>query len=222
MNITVALLLIPLSMWLLPIQIPPNYTGVIKTELPPICNATGTHIVEGPAVYTIVCVNKETSDQMLTGRVEVAYIAHQVPAVEQPPPPPPFLTVAVAAAAAAGLSHLLSNRRELLATPIIPIVARIKKATAEDPVRREILKTVEEMGAATLSQIVKKLGKSWGAVQWHVYVLEREGKLKSVKIGAFTYYFTNPKTAAEVILASVDPASLPPEEREKLRFLAAS
>ncbi|MEM5826717.1 MAG: helix-turn-helix transcriptional regulator [Pyrobaculum sp.] len=222
MNITVALLLIPLSMWLLPIQIPPNYTGVIKTELPPICNATGTHIVEGPAVYTIVCVNKETSDHMLTGRVEVAYIAHQVPAVEQPPPPPPFLTVAVAAAAAAGLSHLLSNRRELLAIPIIPIVARIKKATAEDPVRREILKTVEEMGAATLSQIVKKLGKSWGAVQWHVYILEREGRLKSVKIGAFTYYFTNPKTAAEVILASVDPASLPPEEREKLDFLAAS
>lgn len=222
MNITVALLLIPLSMWLLPIQIPPNYTGVIKTELPPICNATGTHVVEGPAVYTIVCVNREISDQMLTGRVEVAYIAHQVPAVEQPPPPPPFLTVAVAAAAAAGLSHLLSNRRELLATPIIPIVARIKKATAEDPVRREILKTVEEMGAATLSQIVKKLGKSWGAVQWHVYVLEREGKLKSVKIGAFTYYFIDSKTAAEVILASVDPASLPPEEREKLDFLAAS
>ena len=222
MNITVALSLIPLSMWLLPIQIPPNYTGVIKTELPPICNATGTHVVEGPAVYTIVCVNRETSDQMLTGRVEVAYIAHQVPAVEQPPPPPPFLTVAVAAAAAAGLSHLLSNRRELLATPIIPIIARLKKATAEDPVRREILKTVEEMGAATLSQIVKKLGKSWGAVQWHVYVLEREGKLKSVKIGAFTYYFIDSKTAAEVILASVDPASLPPEEREKLDFLAAS
>jgi len=222
MNITVALLLIPLSMWLLPIQIPPNYTGVIKTELPPICNATGTHVVEGPAVYTIVCVNRETSDQMLTGRVEVAYIAHQVPAVEQPPPPPPFLTVAVAAAAAAGLSHLLSNRRELLAIPIIPIIARLKKATAEDPVRREILKTVEELGAATLSQIVKKLGKSWGSVQWHVYILEREGKLKSVKIGAFTYYFIDSKTAAEVILASVDPASLPPEEREKLHFLAAS
>jgi hypothetical protein len=37
-----------------------------------------------------------------------------------------------------------------------------------------------------------------------------------------TYYFTNPKKAAEVILASVDPDALPLEDREKLDFLAAS
>lgn len=63
----------------------------------------------------------------------------------------------------------------------------------EDPARREILRIVEQLGAATLAQIAKATGKSWGAVQWHVYVLEREGRLKSVKIGPMTYYFTNPQ-----------------------------
>ncbi len=103
----------------------------------------------------------------------------------------------------------------------MPIIARIKKATADDPIRREILKVVEQMGVATLSQIVKTTRKSWGAVQWHVYVLEREGRLKSVKIGLFIYYFTNPKAAAEVILSSVDPNNLSPEDREKLDLMAS-
>ncbi|MEM0483839.1 MAG: helix-turn-helix transcriptional regulator [Pyrobaculum sp.] len=136
-------------------------------------------------------------------------------------PEAPVIAVATGIAAAAGLSHIFSNRRELLAAPIVPIIARIKKATADDPIRREILKVVEQMGAATLSQIVKTTRKSWGAVQWHVYVLEREGRLKSVKIGLFIYYFTNPKAAAEVILSSVDPNNLSPEDREKLDLMAS-
>jgi DNA-binding transcriptional ArsR family regulator len=80
---------------------------------------------------------------------------------------------------------------------------------------------VEKMGAATLSQIVKATGRSWGAVQWHLYVLEREGRVKSVRIGPFTYYFVNPRAAAEVILASVNPDSLSLEDREKLDLLAS-
>ncbi len=78
------------------------------------------------------------------------------------------------------------------------------------------------MGAATLSQIVKATGKTWGAVQWHLYVLEREGRVKTVKIGPFTYYFVNPKAAAEVILSFTDPNSLTLEDREKLDLLATS
>jgi hypothetical protein len=35
----------------------------------------------------------------------------------------------------------------------------------------------------------------------------------SVRIGPFTYYFVNPKAAAEVILASVSPDSLSLEGR---------
>jgi hypothetical protein len=58
-------------------------------------------------------------------------------------------------------------------------------------------------------------------VQWHIYVLEREGRPRSVRVGPFTYYFVNPKGAAEVILSSVDPSNLTLEDREKLDLLAA-
>jgi hypothetical protein len=51
-------------------------------------------------------------------------------------------------------------------------------------------------------------------------VLEREGRLRSVRVGPFTYYFVNPKAAAEVILSTVDPSSLTLEDREKLDLLA--
>ncbi|MEM1572228.1 MAG: helix-turn-helix transcriptional regulator [Pyrobaculum sp.] len=220
MNITVLVILAPLAGWVLPVYLPPNVTATVHADLPPgLCNATGVFEIQKPAA--IACYNTGLSPVQLSGRVAVEY--HMPPPPPHAPPPEaPLLAVAVGAAAAAGLSHVASNRRELLAAPILPIIARIKRATAEDPVRREILRVVDTMGAATMSQIVKALGKSWGAVQWHVYVLEREGKLKSVKIGAFTYYFVNPKKAAEVILASVDPATLTLEDREKLDIMAAA
>jgi Predicted transcriptional regulators len=113
------------------------------------------------------------------------------------------------------------HKAEWLTLPLQPIVARVKRAAADDPVRREIVQTIEKMGAATLSQIVKATGRGWGAVQWHLYVLEREGRLKSVRIGPFTYYFVNPRAAAEVILASASPDSLSLEDREKLDLLAS-
>lgn len=220
MNITVLVILAPLAGWVLPVYLPPNVTATVHADLPlGLCNATGVFEIQKPVA--IACANTGLSPIQLSGRVAVEY--HMPPPPPHAPPPEaPLLAVAVGAAAAAGLSHVASNRRELLAAPILPIIARIKRATAEDPVRREILRVVDTMGAATMSQIVKALGKSWGAVQWHVYVLEREGKLKSVKIGAFTYYFVNPKKAAEVILASVDPAALTPEDREKLDIMAAA
>ncbi len=220
MNVTVFVVLAPLAMWMFPVYVPPNSTATIYASLPPgLCNATGVIHVSQPVA--IACVNTALAPTTLSGYVAVEY--------PKPPPPPsvpapeaPILAVAAGAAAAAGLSHVAGNRRELLAAPLLPIVARIKRATGEDPARREILRVVEQLGAATLAQIAKATGKGWGAVQWHVYVLEREGRLRSIRIGPMTYYFTNPKKAAEVILASVDPDALPLEDREKLDFLAAS
>ena len=52
----------------------------------------------------------------------------------------------------------------------------------------------------------------------YIYVLEREGRLRSVRAGPFTYYFVNPKAAAEVILSSVDPSNLTLEDKEKLDY----
>lgn len=219
-NITVFIILAPLAIWLFPVYVPPNTTATVHAVLPAgACNATGVLYIDKPV--TIMCANPGLSPAAISGYIAVEY--------RSPPPPPappptvsPLIVVATGVAAAAGLSHLASNRRELLAAPVLPIVARIKRAAADDPARREILRVVEQMGAATMSQIAKATGKSWGAVQWHIYVLEREGKLKSIRIGAFTYYFIDPKKAAEVILSSVDPSALPPEDREKLDFLAAA
>ncbi|MFN3805345.1 MAG: winged helix-turn-helix domain-containing protein [Pyrobaculum sp.] len=218
MNVTVALILLPLSLWTATIAVPPNATAVVYANLPQFCNATGVYELRGPAAMYITCVNTGTGATYLSGHIAVEYRQPPLPQVEAAAPP--LAAVAAAVAAAAGLSHLFSNRREWLIAPIL-FLARIKTAKAEAPVRREILAAVEKMGAATLAQIAKTLGRSWGAVQWHVYVLEREGRLKSVKIGPFTYYYINPRAAAEVILSSVDPTTLSPEDREKLEFMAS-
>jgi DNA-binding transcriptional ArsR family regulator len=214
----VFMVLAPLAAWLFPVYVPPNSTAYVTVQLPhQLCNATGTFVVDRPVV--VACVNTALSPATLSGYVAVEY--PKTPPEVLKAPEAPVLAVAAGVAAAAGLSHLASNRREWLALPLVPIVARIKRATADDPVRREIVQTVEKMGAATLSQIVKATGMGWGAVQWHLYVLEREGRLKSVRIGPFTYYFVNPRAAAEVILASVTPDNLSLEDREKLDLLAS-
>ncbi|MEM4651079.1 MAG: helix-turn-helix transcriptional regulator [Pyrobaculum sp.] len=219
MNVTVFIVLAPLAAWLFPVYVPPNSTAYVTVQLPhQLCNATGTFVVDRPVA--VACVNTAQSPATLSGYVAVEY--PKTPPPEAPKAPEaPLLAVAAGVAAAAGLSHVASNRREWLALPFAPIVARIKRAAADDPVRREIVQTIEKMGAATLSQIVKATGKGWGAVQWHLYVLEREGRVKSVRIGPFTYYFVNPRAAAEVILASVTPDSLSLEDREKLDLLAS-
>lgn len=213
------IVLAPLAAWLFPVYVPPNSTAYVTAQLPhQLCNATGTFVVDRPVA--VACVNTALSPATLSGYVAVEYPKTPPPEVPKAPEAP-VLAVAAGVAAAAGLSHVASNRREWLALPFAPIVARIKRAAADDPVRREIVQTIEKMGAATLSQIVKATGKGWGAVQWHLYVLEREGRVKSVRIGPFTYYFVNPRAATEVILASVTPDSLSLEDREKLDLLAS-
>jgi len=218
-NVTVFIVLAPMAAWLFPVYVPPNSTAYVTVQLPhQLCNATGTFVVDRPVA--VVCVNTALSPATLSGYVAVEY--PKTPPLEVPKASEaPVLAVAAGVAAAAGLSHLASNRREWLALPLLPLVARIKRAAADDPVRREIAQTVEKMGAATLSQIVKATGKGWGAVQWHLYVLEREGRVKSVRIGPFTNYFVNPKAAAEVILTSVSLDSLSLEDGEKLDLLAS-
>ena len=216
------IVLAPLAAWFFPVYVPPNSTAYVTVQLPhQLCNATGIFVVDRPVA--VACVNTALSPVALSGYVAVEYPKTPPPEPPKAPKAPeaPLLVVAVGVAVAAGLSHLASNRREWLALPLLPILARIKRAAADDPVRREIVQTVEKMGAATLSQIVKATGRGWGAVQWHLYVLEREGRVKSVRIGPFIYYFVNPRAAAEVILASASPDSLSLEDREKLDLLAS-
>jgi len=219
-NFTVALILMPLSLWMFSVPVPMNATVTVVPNLPALCSPTSPLQIQGPATAEIICVNTQLKPAEVAGWIYV----EPSPPVEPAPiyvPEAPVAAAAVGVAAAAGLSHLATNRREWLLAPLLPIISRIKKATADDPIRREILSQVERMGAATLSQIVKATGKTWGAVQWHIYVLEREGRLRSVRVGPFTYYFVNPKAAAEVILSTVDPSSLTLEDREKLDLLAA-
>jgi len=219
-NFTVALILMPLSLWMFSVPVPMNATVTVVPNLPALCSPTSPLQIQGPATAEIICVNTQLKPAEVVGWIYV----EPSPPIEPAPiyvPEAPVAAAAVGVAAAAGLSHLATNRREWLLAPLLPIISRIKKATADDPIRREILSQVERMGAATLSQIVKATGKTWGAVQWHIYVLEREGRLRSVRVGPFTYYFVNPKAAAEVILSSVDPSSLTLEDREKLDLLAA-
>jgi DNA-binding transcriptional ArsR family regulator len=210
----------PLSLWMFSVPVPMNATVTVVPNLPALCSPTSPLQIQGPATAEIICVNTQLKPAEVAGWIYV----EPSPPIEPAPiyvPEAPVAAAAVGVAAAAGLSHLATNRREWLLAPLLPIISRIKKATADDPIRREILSQVERMGAATLSQIVKATGKTWGAVQWHIYVLEREGRLRSVRVGPFTYYFVNPKAAAEVILSSVDPSSLTLEDREKLDLLAA-
>jgi DNA-binding transcriptional ArsR family regulator len=49
--------------------------------------------------------------------------------------------------------------------------------------RRRIVEFLRERGGASVYQIAKALGISYGAAQWHIYVLEREGVVFSVVQG---------------------------------------
>lgn len=230
-NITVAVMLLPFTVYPINLALPyGNYT--VTPHLPPYCTPNAPFVASGSAV--IICKNPTNRTVEVRGYVLVEG--------SPPPPPPPApgglppAVVALAVASTAGAaSYVATNRREWITVALgplakklgalgalgLPAIGRVKRAVADDPVRRQIIAAVEKMGAATLSQIAKAVGKSWGAVQWHVYVLEREGKLKSIKVGPFTYYFVNARAAAEVILSSVDPSSLSLEDREKLDLMAS-
>jgi len=70
-------------------------------------------------------------------------------------------------------------------------MARAKTAKAiNDPRRMQLLQIIKERGPLTQGQLARLTGMSWGALQWHLYVLEREGLVERVRQGALVYYAT--------------------------------
>lgn len=67
-------------------------------------------------------------------------------------------------------------------------MARGKTANAMDPKRIAILRLLEERGPLTQSQLAKLLSMGWGALQWHLYVLEREGKIRRAVSNGLVLY----------------------------------
>jgi len=60
-----------------------------------------------------------------------------------------------------------------------------------DNVKVEILKIIASQGYTTASEVTKTLGITWGAAQWHLFWLENNGYIKSVKMGEATIYILN-------------------------------
>ncbi|MGC9049945.1 helix-turn-helix domain-containing protein [Pyrobaculum sp.] len=60
-----------------------------------------------------------------------------------------------------------------------------------DNVKVEILKKIATQGYTTVTDVVKDLGITWGAAQWHLFWLENNGYVKSVKINNTTIYIIN-------------------------------
>lgn len=54
--------------------------------------------------------------------------------------------------------------------------------------RTRLLTTLREKGPLTQSQLMKLTGMEWGKLQWHLYVLEREGFVKRVVVNFRTFY----------------------------------
>jgi DNA-binding transcriptional ArsR family regulator len=50
-------------------------------------------------------------------------------------------------------------------------------------VRRRIVEYLKNVGRASVYQIARALGISYGAAQWHLYVLERDGVIFTVVMG---------------------------------------
>ncbi|MGC8583775.1 MAG: transcriptional regulator [Thermoproteus sp.] len=66
---------------------------------------------------------------------------------------------------------------------------RVKRADAgSHPLRAQLLAILRTRGALTQSQLAKLMGVAWGRLQWHLYVLEREGKVRRVSKDGTTYY----------------------------------
>lgn len=60
-----------------------------------------------------------------------------------------------------------------------------------DNTKVQILKKVATQGYTTVGEVVKELGISWGAAQWHLFWLENNGYIKSVNINGTTIYILN-------------------------------
>lgn len=60
-----------------------------------------------------------------------------------------------------------------------------------DDVKVKILKRIASTGYTTVSDVVKEMGLTWGAAQWHLFWLENNGYIKSAKIHTTTIYVLN-------------------------------
>jgi predicted transcriptional regulator len=60
-----------------------------------------------------------------------------------------------------------------------------------DNLKVQILRRIATEGYATATDIVKELGLSWGAAQWHLFWLENNGYIKSANINGTTIYILN-------------------------------
>lgn len=56
----------------------------------------------------------------------------------------------------------------------------------KDP-RDAILEILRREGPAPIYKLAKELGLSYGAVQWYVFSLEREGLVETIKVGKRRY-----------------------------------
>lgn len=60
-----------------------------------------------------------------------------------------------------------------------------------DDTKVRILNKIATQGCVTINEVVKELGLSWGAAQWHLFWLENNGYIKSAKVGETTVYVLN-------------------------------
>ncbi|AAL63257.1 ArsR/SmtB family transcription factor [Pyrobaculum aerophilum] len=60
-----------------------------------------------------------------------------------------------------------------------------------DNVKVQILRKIATQGYTTVTDVVKDLGITWGAAQWHLFWLENNGYIKSAKINGTTIYILN-------------------------------
>lgn len=60
-----------------------------------------------------------------------------------------------------------------------------------DDTKVRILSKIAQQGYITINEVVKEMGLSWGAAQWHLFWLENNGYIKSAKVGGVTFYVLN-------------------------------
>ncbi|MEM1572141.1 helix-turn-helix transcriptional regulator [Pyrobaculum sp.] len=60
-----------------------------------------------------------------------------------------------------------------------------------DNIKVQILRKIATEGYTTVADVVKDLGVTWGAAQWHLFWLENNGYIKSAKINGTTIYILN-------------------------------
>jgi transcriptional regulator, ArsR family len=60
-----------------------------------------------------------------------------------------------------------------------------------DNLKVQILRKIATEGCAKATDIVKELGLTWGAAQWHLFWLENNGYIKSANINGTTIYILN-------------------------------